>query len=831
MSNANRLSFISKILIITLVISMIPTLHQIENIYADELTPVNLSVNKGAIVITALDTETMRISGTTPENTTININKDIKTPIKIVGEYTSGGHGSVGVTDNNIKIDGGKLDGNKPINISIDSVGISLSDKPPLGLENKANVKLTIINNNYLNSITYESAAVDVMSGNTIDICGSGTLFASGGNNSSSIGGAVNKTSGNINISSGNINISTKGGGAGIGGGYRASGGNTNISGGTIVINDRSLKPTGQYGAAIGGGGQGGSGGTITITGGDIYAKAMLGGAAIGSGGTNIITEGGGSGGTIKILGGTVRATGGSFAASIGGGWTGSGANLTISGKNTYVWTKGDGMGEIGAGDAKVDMVGKPGSIDIDNGAILELGERGIEESIHAPLLKVGECEITGAGVKSNSFNSTKINDLGGKYVNVTLGGTPVFEPTRASYLKTNGNVYTVKLNTKININPTLPDAEYDFVGWYDKNTGELYSTDPAIIDAYIAKESSIDADYVSLSRKEVNGNIYLYLEHTYDENIEITVDGEVVDSSKVKVEKDNGIKITILDSYRKTLDPKAHTLNVSSSSININDIIFSGSYGKSDPVITTYNITLDVNGGNSISNKVLTINKDGKYGNLPSPTRKGYKFDGWHTAKSGGIKVDGSTTIINANHTLYARWSKIYKGNIKDAKVTLANTTYAYTGGKITPGVTVTIGDVKLGSSDYKLSYNNNVYPGKGIITVTGQGDYDGTATAYFAINKPVVKTTSISKVTSKKKSLTVKWKKVSGVTKYQVRYRLKGKKKWVTKTISPAKTSYTIKKLKKKKTYQVQVRSYRTVNKIKYESKWSGVKTKKTK
>ena len=45
--------------------------------------------------------------------------------------------------------------------------------------------------------------------------------------------------------------------------------------------------------------------------------------------------------------------------------------------------------------------------------------------------------------------------------------------------------------------------------------------------------------------------------------------------------------------------------------------------------------------------------------GTLPTPTRSGYTFDGWYTAKDGGTKVSESLKVT-ANITLYAHWTKI---------------------------------------------------------------------------------------------------------------------------------------------------------------------------
>ena len=47
----------------------------------------------------------------------------------------------------------------------------------------------------------------------------------------------------------------------------------------------------------------------------------------------------------------------------------------------------------------------------------------------------------------------------------------------------------------------------------------------------------------------------------------------------------------------------------------------------------------------------------DGQAGALPTPTRRGYTFDGWYTASSGGKKVTDSSTI-SADTELYAHWT-----------------------------------------------------------------------------------------------------------------------------------------------------------------------------
>ena len=91
----------------------------------------------------------------------------------------------------------------------------------------------------------------------------------------------------------------------------------------------------------------------------------------------------------------------------------------------------------------------------------------------------------------------------------------------------------------------------------------------------------------------------------------------------------------------------------------------------------------------------------------------------------------------------------------------------------------------------------------------------------------------TSIKKISPGKKSFTVKWKKISNISAYQVQIATNKKftKNKKTFKVSKKSTKVKIKNLKAKKKYYVRVRSYKTVNGKRNYSKWSAIKTVKTK
>lgn len=72
---------------------------------------------------------------------------------------------------------------------------------------------------------------------------------------------------------------------------------------------------------------------------------------------------------------------------------------------------------------------------------------------------------------------------------------------------------------------------------------------------------------------------------------------------------------------------------------------------------------TFNANGG-TCSTSYKNVTRGSTYGTLPTPTRSGYTFVGWHTAQyAEGNEVKSTTKVSFAkDHTLYAHWAKKYK-------------------------------------------------------------------------------------------------------------------------------------------------------------------------
>ena len=167
---------------------------------------------------------------------------------------------------------------------------------------------------------------------------------------------------------------------------------------------------------------------------------------------------------------------------------------------------------------------------------------------------------------------------------------------------------------------------------------------------------------------------------------------------------------------------------------------------------ILDYTITLDVNGGTALDPASFIIEIGEALGELPTPTRTGYIFKGWFTAKTGGNAVT-KDTIPTADMTVYAQWEQVpnengsgkpgdtseqpqQKQSLAKAVVTVAKTDFAYDGKAKTPAVSVTLDGKKLAANtDYKVTYQKNKNIGTATVTITGAGNYTGTVTKTFTI------------------------------------------------------------------------------------------------
>ena len=160
------------------------------------------------------------------------------------------------------------------------------------------------------------------------------------------------------------------------------------------------------------------------------------------------------------------------------------------------------------------------------------------------------------------------------------------------------------------------------------------------------------------------------------------------------------------------------------------------------------------------------------------------------------------------------------------------------YNGKVLKPSVTITDRNgKKLSPSSYEIIYKKT---GKNVGTYQAQinfrGDYTGSKMISYQI---LPKNCSLRSVKAKKKSFTVRWKKLTTkmpakrISGYQIQYSEKPNfsKSKIKKISGYKKTNVTIKKLKSKKKYYVRIRTILKSGGKTYYSNWSGSKGVKAK
>lgn len=72
------------------------------------------------------------------------------------------------------------------------------------------------------------------------------------------------------------------------------------------------------------------------------------------------------------------------------------------------------------------------------------------------------------------------------------------------------------------------------------------------------------------------------------------------------------------------------------------------------------YTVSFNANKGEKVT-ATLTVSPQDTYGKLPKTSREGYKFGGWYTKKTGGVKITANSVFREeADQVLYAHWKKL---------------------------------------------------------------------------------------------------------------------------------------------------------------------------
>ncbi len=413
--------------------------------------------------------------------------------------------------------------------------------------------------------------------------------------------------------------------------------GGSNASGGSIRIGAYANATL--YSGTLTGNNVSGDGGAVSVTGGNcsftMYGGAITGNTATGNGGG---IYAGSEGETVNINGGIIS---GNRATNGGGIYASSGAKFHLNG------------GEI------------------QNNVATEAGGGVYCSRLYSQ--NTGRCEFYGGTISGNTAKQG-----GGAYVRVCYIGYRNCRITSNTAAEAGGGLYLVPFASEKRIYMGSvyggggEIAPYIYDNTVNSAQNNLYLSDP---DTQIQFTARINTD--------ADAKLGVYFTG-------ITQNGASVLLNSLQINSESRAK-PYLD--RIFCDnPEYGQLEIQQDGEYYNLYLINAG----DEVT----ITFDPNGGMlNTGDETKTVQHNGTYGEMPTPIRSGYHFDGWYTEK-GGTKVDANTSVTTKEaHTLYAHWTFLHE--------------HCICGGDVTAGDHTSHSDVTYQKWDGKnssISYTNNV-------------------------------------------------------------------------------------------------------------------------
>mgnify|MGYP002708147088 CR=1 FL=1 len=223
-------------------------------------------------------------------------------------------------------------------------------------------------------------------------------------------------------------------------------------------------------------------------------------------------------------------------------------------------------------------------------------------------------------------------------------GGTVETKPETVTYGSTYGSTYG-ELPT-----PTLDG--YTFAGWFTQSDGGTQVTKDTVVTT--AKDHKLYAHWT---------------QNVYDVRFDANGGKEAYEPKKVR--HGNAYGTFPLTPTRIGYEFAGWFTDAKDGrQVKPEDVVTASHTLYAHWTANTYTVTFDANEG-TVETKTQTVTYGSTYGELPTPTRKGYTFVGWFTSAKDGrqVKADAEVTTA-ADRTLYAHWTQnVYTVTIKADK------------------------------------------------------------------------------------------------------------------------------------------------------------------
>ncbi|GAB6394994.1 MAG: Ig-like domain-containing protein [Bacteroidales bacterium] len=613
-----------------------------------------------------------------------------------------------------------------------------------------------------------------------------GTITATCGYAGAGIGGGAYGNGGNITVTGGTITATGGATGAGIGGGWEGDGGNISISNGIIV----AVTPGGTGDPAGIGGGGGADAGTVTVTGGTVYAS---GGTGPGIGGGT-----GATGGVINITGSTVIADkigighGGTTATNISGANTlvlsQSINTTTFGGATVLTGSNVEVSANITAGDTVVDVT-LNAALTIPGGSTLIVPAGIVFDVNHQVLTNHGTISNYGSIINAENWTGNPkegtiqqgwIENISAQpytgdsikpvvvvkdgsqtltlNTDYTVGYTNNVNAGTATVTVTGMGSYTGTADKTFTINPQPIAA-----GWIEDIPAQAHTGDfvmPSVTVGDSSRTLTPGVDYTVSYTNNVNagtatatvtgmGNYTGSVSKNFI-IIRAVAAGWLEDIPNQTYTGDSITPALVVSDGNRTLTPGVdytvactNNVNVGTATVMITGIgFYTGSTGKNftispKPVANEWieDIPNEVYTGDSIKPAVTVT--DGSKTLTPGVD--------YTVAYNHNVDVGTVTVTITGTGSYTGSASKSFSIVTESRRITSdwldPVPAQTYTGEAIRPAVRVKDGEMTLAAgTDYAVGYDNNINAGTATVTVTGTGNYAGTAYKYFTISPKAI-------------------------------------------------------------------------------------------
>lgn len=244
---------------------------------------------------------------------------------------------------------------------------------------------------------------------------------------------------------------------------------------------------------------------------------------------------------------------------------------------------------------------------------------------------------VNGNGFLKGGFISAKeyrmsIHD-GSSWLSPGISYWTLTKGSNNEYYYVSNSLFTKDMNEKLAVRVT------EYVQPPTVIKGKGTTTNPwYFVEAFTVRLKSNNENYGNLLVNENAGEQILFVERHSTKSVNYTL------TSGYDISKSN-----LTDCDTKYFSVNNNKLTIKSIDRDLNCII------NFEPKKLL--VKLDSTGGNITSNTLDVIFSQ-KYGEIPTPTKEGFIFEGWYTSSTGGTKITNETTVTETkDHTLYAQW------------------------------------------------------------------------------------------------------------------------------------------------------------------------------